>query len=168
MSDDQISTEIKEEVAIVTTINIGEQGPPGPTGPIGPQGDPGPAGADGADGAQGPAGANGAPGPAGADGAQGPQGVKGDKGDQGDPGPNRKIKSGIISAGTFSGSPRKATVVFAAAYPDTNYSIDICGVDSRSWTYESKTASGFVINSNASTALTGEVSWHTTVTGETP
>lgn len=70
-------------------------------------------------------------------------------------------KSQIVANTSFTGNPKKYTVVFATAYPDTNYSIDIDGVDQRVWSYESKTVSGFIINANANTALTGEVSWKT-------
>jgi hypothetical protein len=69
------------------------------------------------------------------------------------------VKGGIVAAGSFSGSPKKATVTFGTAFPNTSYNISISGADGRTWTYESKTASGFVINANANASLTGEVSW---------
>jgi hypothetical protein len=81
-------------------------------------------------------------------------------------GGNRNMKAGLISAVTFTGNPKKATVTFATAYPNTNYVINVKGVDARTFSYESKTAAGFVINANANAALTGEVSWHTINTGE--
>ena len=69
-------------------------------------------------------------------------------------------KSGKVLSTVFTGSPiKKATVTFAIAYDDTNYAIAITGFDSRSWTIESKTASGFTISSNANQALTGDVYW---------
>lgn len=76
------------------------------------------------------------------------------------------VKSGIIAAGSFTGTPRKAAVTFSSAYLDASYAIAVTGVDARSWTYESKTASGFTINSNAAKALTGEVSWECSYQGE--
>lgn len=77
-----------------------------------------------------------------------------------------KTKAGLLANTDFSGSPRKATVTFSAAFASVNYTILVLGIDSRSWTYESKTTAGFVINSNAATALTGEVSWQAIASGE--
>jgi hypothetical protein len=71
-------------------------------------------------------------------------------------------KSGIVAAGSFSGNPKKYTVVFGTNFSDTNYSILIDGIDARSWTYEVKTVSGFIIDANANQTLTSEVSWHAT------
>lgn len=76
------------------------------------------------------------------------------------------IKAGVIEADDFTGSPRKSTVTFITPFPDDNYVVNVTAVDSRSWTYENKTAAGFTVNSNASTALTGEVSWTATRAGE--
>ena len=67
------------------------------------------------------------------------------------------IRSGRVTS--FSGNPKKATVTFSSTLGTTDYSIGITGDVSRTWTYESKTATGFVINSNANTAISGEVSW---------
>lgn len=86
---------------------------------------------------------------------------------QGPPGTSRSTKTGIIAAGGFTGSPRKSVVVFAEPYLDSDYTISVTGADARTWTYESKTEEGFTLNANAATALTGEVSWTTMVTGET-
>lgn len=78
----------------------------------------------------------------------------------GPPGPVATgAKSGVISGDDFTGSPKKVTVAFDTDYPDDNYSILITGSASRSFTYENKTAAGFTINANASTAFTGDVSW---------
>jgi hypothetical protein len=77
-----------------------------------------------------------------------------------------RTKSGVVAAVTFTGSPKKATVTFSAAFPSTAYSINITGADARSWTIESKLASSFVINANANQALTGEVSWQAQLNGE--
>jgi len=77
------------------------------------------------------------------------------------------IKAGIVAAGAFSGNPKKATVTFSSAFPSANYTITILGTaDGRGWTYESKAAGSFVINTNASAALSGEVSWQAIIVGE--
>lgn len=75
-------------------------------------------------------------------------------------------KAGIVASGSFLGNPKKATVTFSSAWPDTNYTITIIGIDSRSWTYETKTTGGFTISANANQALTGEVSWQAIRVGE--
>ena len=78
-----------------------------------------------------------------------------------------KTRSGRVTAVTFTGTPKKATVSFTAFSPaTTNYSITVTGADARTWTYESKTNSSFVINANANAALTGEVSWQIQLDGE--
>lgn len=77
------------------------------------------------------------------------------------------LKAGQVLAGSFSGTPLKATVTFGAAFGSSAYAIVITGIDARLWTYESKGTGGFVINANADAALTGEVSWHAILTGET-
>jgi hypothetical protein len=77
-----------------------------------------------------------------------------------------KPKSGIISGGSFSGSPKKYSVVFTTPFIDTKYSIEINSGANRLWSYESKTANGFTINANANTAFIEEVSWFATQIGE--
>lgn len=81
--------------------------------------------------------------------------------------PRGRIKAGVITSATFAGNPKKATVTFAAPYPSTSYAIAVTGIDGRSWVIESKTVAGFVINSQANTALTGDVFWQTQFQGET-
>jgi hypothetical protein len=77
------------------------------------------------------------------------------------------LKAGIVLAAAFAGNPKKATVTFATPFPSSNYTITILGTaDSRGWTYESKLAGSFVINANASAALSGEVSWQAIMVGE--
>jgi hypothetical protein len=90
----------------------------------------------------------------------------------GPPGPSaipRPFKAGTVPAGSFTGSPKKALVVFAMAFADATYSIQLTGQDSRIFTYDESTklASGFTINANSNGALTGEVSWVATMIGET-
>jgi hypothetical protein len=70
-----------------------------------------------------------------------------------------KAKAGSVSAGTFAGNPKTATVTFSTAFADANYSVSIVGQDGRSWKYQSKAAGSFVINSQANSALTGAVDW---------
>jgi hypothetical protein len=76
------------------------------------------------------------------------------------------VKAGILSPSDFSGTPRVATVTFDDAYADTNYIISLSGEDARIFTYQSKAVDGFVVNTNANGALTGEVSWFVTRVGE--
>jgi len=80
--------------------------------------------------------------------------------------PSPKIKSGVITAGTFTGNPKKATVTFGTAFADANYSVSIIGIDSRSWAIETVAAGSFIINANANLALTGNCYWVATKHGE--
>ncbi len=64
-----------------------------------------------------------------------------------------------ISNTSFNGTPLTASVTFTTPFTDNNYAISIEGDDSRTWTVQSKTTSGFTINSNSSIALTGPVYW---------
>jgi len=75
-------------------------------------------------------------------------------------------RAGVVTAGTFAGSPKKATVTFGTAMPSATYSISFSGGDGRTFTYETRTTAGFVINANANQALTADVSWEATITGE--
>jgi hypothetical protein len=77
-----------------------------------------------------------------------------------------KLKAGVVSSGTFTGSPKKATVTFTTAFPSTSYAISIAGTDARYFTYESLLAGSFVISANANQALTGNVHWQAIATGE--
>jgi len=77
-----------------------------------------------------------------------------------------KIKAGTVTAGTFAGSPKKATVTFGAAFSAATYAINITGGDGRTWTYESVAAGSFVINANANAALTQDVRWEAIFVGE--
>lgn len=74
---------------------------------------------------------------------------------------NFVIKSSGITNSLFVGSPLKYTVIFQNNYADANYSISIVGEDSRNWSFENKTLSGFTICTNSSTALTGTTTWTT-------
>ena len=77
-----------------------------------------------------------------------------------------KTKANVITAGTFTGNPKKATVTFSTAFPNTNYSIVVTGEDSRTWTIESKLAGSFVVNSNSNVAPAGNTYWQATSYGE--
>jgi hypothetical protein len=73
---------------------------------------------------------------------------------------NTKMKSGRALLNSFTGVPRKSTVAFTKPMPSASYSVHITGTnDVRSWTVESRTVTGFVINSNASAPLLGDVYW---------
>jgi hypothetical protein len=78
-----------------------------------------------------------------------------------------KTKSGAVTNTSFTGTPRKATVTFSAAFPNTSYGIVVTGTDLRSWTIESKVAGSFIINTNSNAALTGDTYWVATAYGET-
>lgn len=75
-------------------------------------------------------------------------------------------RSGVVAAVTFTGSPKTAAVAFSVAMPSATYSVVIVGQDARSWTYSARTTAGFTINANANQALTADVSWVATITGE--
>lgn len=77
-----------------------------------------------------------------------------------------KIKSGVVAFGSFVGNPKKATVTFANAFVNANYSTAIIGDNSRGWSIESVTAGSFVINSNANQAPTGNTYWTAIKHGE--
>lgn len=79
----------------------------------------------------------------------------------------RRVKSGVISAGSFTGNPKVATVTFSSAFADTNYSFVIMSADQRMATYENKTAGSIVVNLNANQAPTGDVMWIALDHGET-
>lgn len=69
------------------------------------------------------------------------------------------LKAGSGSAVSFSGTPRTASFTFTSAYSNNNYAVNVTGEDARTWTIQSKSSTGFTINSNSSVALTGPVYW---------
>jgi hypothetical protein len=71
------------------------------------------------------------------------------------------IKADIVDGASFTGSPRTSTVTFPSPYEDNFYSVSISAESARAWTIESKTLSGFTINSNASDIVSGDVYWMT-------
>jgi hypothetical protein len=68
-------------------------------------------------------------------------------------------KVGSFAGGSFTGSTKKATITFTTPFADANYAILITGGASRTFTYETQTAGGFVINSNATATFSGNVYW---------
>lgn len=76
------------------------------------------------------------------------------------------LKSNTVGGASFTGTPKTYDVVFTTAYPNTNYSISITGGIDRTFTFESKTTTGFRINSNANTSFTENVDWITKTHGE--
>lgn len=82
-------------------------------------------------------------------------------------GSSRIMKANVVTGASFAGSPKKYIVTFTDDMPSASYVITISGTDSRNYTYEAVTVSGFTINTNATTAIGGSVSWFVTVTGET-
>jgi hypothetical protein len=69
------------------------------------------------------------------------------------------VKSGTVAGASFAGNPKIYTVTFGTAFPDTNYSVAVISEESRSWTFQSKLAGSFVMNSNANLALALNVDW---------
>jgi len=146
--------------------NTGVQGATGLTGVTGLTGMTGVQGATGVQGSTGVQGNTGVQGATGLTGVTGVQGITG----LGVTGPSgigsAALKAGTIPAVNFSGNPKTATVTFVTAFSSTAYSITLTGQDGRTWTYESKTTTGFVVNSNANSAPTGETSWKAVLSGE--
>ena len=72
-------------------------------------------------------------------------------------------KSGIVSNTTWTGTPLNYQVSFTSAFPSSNYSVTITGGDARSWTVESVTVNGFIVNSNSNTGLLYSTYWIATL-----
>lgn len=72
------------------------------------------------------------------------------------------IKSGTVPGATFAGNPKIFTATFGTAFPDTNYAVTITAEDNRTFTFQTKLAGSFVMNSNANLALVGDVDWTAT------
>lgn len=75
-----------------------------------------------------------------------------------------QLRAGVIVPGSFSGSPKVATVVFSTPYSSTNYALTLSvttdGTKTFSLSIKNKTVSGFdlVLNSNNVANLI-EVGW---------
>lgn len=78
-------------------------------------------------------------------------------------------KAGQLANTAFgAGNPRTAAVAFnvLTPMPDTAYSVVVTGTDGRSWKITNVLTTGFTINTQSSTALTGPVYWVAIHTGE--
>lgn len=73
--------------------------------------------------------------------------------------------SGALST-TFAGSPRTSAISFTTSFPSANYSVSVTGEDSRAWSIENKSSTGFTINSNSDAALSGTTYWIAVAYGE--
>ena len=78
-----------------------------------------------------------------------------------------RTKAGSVANTSFAGNPKKATVTFTTAFPNTSYAVTVTGEDARSWTIESKAVGSFVISANSNTNLTGTTYWTAMTYGET-
>lgn len=72
---------------------------------------------------------------------------------------NLVAKAGIVSAGSFTGNPKLATVTFTTPFVDNNYAINLTGLEGRVWIPLSISASGFTINTQAGAAISNNVYW---------
>ena len=69
------------------------------------------------------------------------------------------LKAGSGSAASFTGTPLTLAITFGTAFTNNSYAVQITGEDPRVWSLQSKSSTGFTINSNSSVALTGPVYW---------
>ncbi len=79
-----------------------------------------------------------------------------------------KTKAGSAENSSFAGTPLVSIITFNSSFDNNDYAITVTGEDARSWTIETKSASGFTLNSNSSVALAGTTYWIATAYGETP
>ena len=77
-----------------------------------------------------------------------------------------KTKSGIENASGFTGNPKIKAIVFTTPFSSNNYSVTITGEDNRNWTVQSKSSTGFTIDSNTNPLFTGNVFWQAIEVGE--
>jgi hypothetical protein len=69
------------------------------------------------------------------------------------------LKAGSGSAASFTGTPLTLAITFGTAFTNNSYAVQVTGEDARAWSLQSKSSTGFTINSNSSVALTGPVYW---------
>jgi hypothetical protein len=74
-------------------------------------------------------------------------------------GVSSNVKGGYVSAVSFTGTPKITAVTFGTAFSDNDYSVTITGEDIRVWSIESKSSTGFTINTNSNVDLTNSVYW---------
>ena len=67
------------------------------------------------------------------------------------------LKAGSGSAASFTGTPLTLAITFGTAFTNNSYAVQVTGEDARVWSLQSKSSTGFTINSNSSVALTGPV-----------
>ena len=77
-----------------------------------------------------------------------------------------KEKVGSVAGSSFSGVIKTYAVTFGTNFSDTNYGIVITGPANRTYTYESQTVSGFTINTNSISSISGNVYWMAKQIGE--
>jgi hypothetical protein len=71
-----------------------------------------------------------------------------------------EYKSGQVDGSLFVGTDTLYyDIVFTTAFSTNVYAISIIGEEARSWSIHNKTTTGFRIESNSSSPLTGEVYW---------
>lgn len=75
------------------------------------------------------------------------------------------VKAGSGSAASFGGNPKTGSITFGSAFSNNNYAVTVTGEDGRSFSIQSKSSTGFTINTNSSVALTGPVYWIATPFG---
>ena len=68
-------------------------------------------------------------------------------------------KASSASAASFGGQSYSASITFTTPYPNNSYAVTVTGEDIRMWSVLGKSASGFIIDSNSSVALSGPVYW---------
>lgn len=69
------------------------------------------------------------------------------------------FRASAVTSAMFAGTIKKATVTFSSSLGATNYAVSVTGDEPKSWSIESKSATGFVINSNSSSAPSGNTYW---------
>ncbi len=79
-----------------------------------------------------------------------------------------RTKAGTVPGGSFTTISGKKIfdVLFTAPFIDDSYSISLVASDQRIWHYESKSNTGFRINSQSNAPLSGEISWQAIANGE--
>lgn len=83
-----------------------------------------------------------------------------------DPRLSLSSKAGVIAFATFAGNPKIATVTFATAFADVNYTPDAIGGDGNVISYQSLVAGSFVINLNTNSQPGVDVKWSAIEHGE--
>ncbi len=79
------------------------------------------------------------------------------------------VKAGVVAGASFTSvnGEQVYDVVFAEAFADTDYSINVLSTAQRVWHYSNKTTTGFRINSQSNSSLSGEnIDWQAIKNGE--